>query len=112
MPVVFNTTTFLQLLIVAVPAGIAYGLASLLDGDSTRWAEIVGAIGLVVVDALWRLAAMGPQKAADDDGREVEVPGAGPLALVKPDGGGHIFFLPTWLIGGLVTYGLFTGFFR
>ena len=34
----------------------------------------------------------------------------GAPALVLPAHGGHIFWLPNWLVGGLALYGVFTGF--
>jgi hypothetical protein len=102
--VVFNTNTFLQLIVAAIPAGIAYGLGSWLDGDPERWATITGLITLLIVDALWRLAAMG----GDEDENAGQAPGA--AALVMPPHGGHIFWLPNWLVGGLALYGVFAGF--
>ncbi len=112
--VVFNGTTFIQLLIVAIPALIAMGIASLMDGDGDRWAEIVGSIALVPLDLLWRLASIGgneaetdPQATADESGES----GGGLINLISPEGGGHIFFLPNYLVGALVAYGLFSGFF-
>ena len=133
--VVCNGTTFIQLLVVAIPALIAMGIASLLDGDGHRWAEIVGSIALVPLDLLWRLASIGGSEAAIDEqvtasevtssegtssegtsSEGTSSPGeraaaGGLLQLVSPDGGGHIFFLPNYLVGVLVTYGLFSGFF-
>lgn len=110
--VVFNTNTIIQLIIVAIPAAIAYGIGSLMDGDSERWAEWTGIICLILTDALWRLAAMGDGVEEDEDGNQHQVEGKGGLALVLPGSGGHIFFLPNWLVGGLVTYGMATGFFK
>ena len=37
-----------------------------------------------------------------------QAPGA--AALVMPAHGGHIFWLPNWLVGGLALYGVFSGF--
>lgn len=111
--VVFNTNTFIQLLIAAIPAGIAYGLASLLDGDANRWATITGLISLLLVDALWRMAAMGGEASSEESGEESSAAaseGPGPRALVLPAHGGHIFWLPNWLVGILALYGVFTGF--
>lgn len=102
--VVFNTNTFLQLIVAAIPAAIAYGLGSWLDGDAERWATITGLITLLIIDALWRLAAMGSEEGEN----ATQAPGA--AALVMPAHGGHIFWLPNWLVGGLALYGVFTGF--
>ena len=110
--VIFNNNTIIQLIIVAIPAGIAYGIGSLMEGDSEKWAEWTGLICLILVDALWRLAAMGDGVEEDEDGNEHPVEGAGAAALVLPSGGGHVFFLPNWLVGGLFVYGMLTGFFN
>ncbi len=108
--VVFNTNTFIQLLIVAIPALIAMGIASLVGGDGARWAEYTGAIALIPLDLMWRLAAAGGSEDGDEAEGQTEE-STGLLSLVLPSGGGHVFFLPNYLIGALVTYGLFTGFF-
>ena len=107
--VVFNNNTIFQLIIVAIPAAIAYGIGSLMDGDSERWATMTGLICLIIVDALWRVAAMGDGVEQDEDGNEHPVEGQGALALVMPGGGGHIMFLPNWLVGGLLIYATSTG---
>jgi len=103
---VFNNNTIMQLILVAIPAGIAYGIGHMMDGDSERWATITGAICLILVDILMRLAAIGEGVEEDEDGNEHPVEGEGPLALVMPGSGGHIMFLPNWLVGGIVTYGV------
>jgi hypothetical protein len=110
--VVFNNNTIFQLIIVAIPAGIAYGIGSLMDGDSERWAIYTGLVFLMLVDALWRFAAMGDGVEEDEDGNEHPVEGQGPLALVMPGGGGHIMFLPNWLVGGLLFHATFTGIMK
>lgn len=121
--VVFNGTTFIQLLIVAIPALIAMGIASLMDGDGDRWAEIVGSIALVPLDLLWRIASIGAEtgeptgesgesgEGESGEGESGEARAGGLINLVSPDGGGHIFFLPNYLVGSLIAYGLFSGFF-
>jgi len=120
--VVFNGTTFIQLLIVAIPALIAMGIASLLDGDGERWAELTGAIALIPLDLLWRLGSLsaGEEEDASEDSQAPQADEAGEggaeskgglLSMVSPSGGGHIFWLPNYLVGALITYGLLSGFF-
>ncbi len=110
--IVFNSNTIIQLLVVAIPTLIAMGLAHLMDGDGRQWGALTGAVCLILVDGLWRLAAVSgsdedePEEPSEDE----EAAASGPLALVLPSGGGHFMFLPNWLVGGLAVYGLLTGF--
>ncbi|MFT5585511.1 MAG: hypothetical protein ACI9VR_003103 [Cognaticolwellia sp.] len=88
--VVFNGTAIIQLIAAAVPGGIAYGIAYWAGGHADNWG-----IGFMLgfwflIDALWRASNIIP----DEDDPE----SGGVLSLIKPSGGGHLFWLPGWFI--------------
>lgn len=84
--VVFNGTAIIQLILAAIPGGIAYGIATLADGNPDDWAFGFLLSFWFLIDALWRLADVIPEEDDPESG--------GILNLIKPSGGGHIFFLP------------------
>lgn len=88
--IVFNGTAIIQLIIAAIPGGIAYGIASLAGGNADNWAMGFLLGSWFILDALWRAANVMPDEDDPDSG--------GVLNLIMPGGGGHLFFLPGWLI--------------
>lgn len=122
--IVFNTITIIELIVAAIPAAIAAGIAHLLGGDTGHAAVVTGAISVIVIDALVRLAAVGGSEDEDEaahagpagdgefahhnEGDEDDEDGvSGPLALIWPSGGGHVMFLPNYVVGGFVLYATF-----
>ena len=92
--VVFNGTAIIQLIVAAIPGGIAYGIAYLAGGNVDDWAFAFLLGTWFLLDALWRVANVFP----DEDDPE----SGGILNLVMPGGGGHIFFVPGWLVAIVV----------
>lgn len=94
--IIFNMTSIIELvvagLIAAAIAGILY-----LFGLSFSWWLVVVTLSLVIpLDGLWRFGQV-----IGNDEEEEEGSGGGIAQLVLPSGGGHLFFLPMWLIGGM-----------
>lgn len=94
---IFNVYAGLQVALVALPAGLVYGVTQYGLGWDTAawWAAFVGALCLFPVDLVTRLSAM---RAVGEEGEEP--PGA--MAFVRPGSGGHLMFLPMWAMGGVV----------
>lgn len=88
--VVFNGTVLIQLILAAIPGGIAYGIATLAGGNADNWAMGFLLGFWFLIDALWRVANVFPDEEDPESG--------GVLNLIMPGGGGHLFFLPGWLI--------------
>ncbi|MED5369612.1 MAG: hypothetical protein VX899_01235 [Myxococcota bacterium] len=89
--IVFNWPAVGQLILALIPGGIAYGIAWAVDGDANKWLQVITLFSWAIIDGLWRLANV----AGDEDDPE----SGGVANLVLPSGGGHIFWLPGWLLG-------------
>ena len=110
--VVFNIQAGVQVLLAALPGGLVYAVLHYGMGLETAawWGTLVAALCLVPLDGLMRAAGLGGE--TDDEGNPIDEDGGFDiLALVRPSSGGHVFFLPCWLIGMVATGGLATGVF-
>lgn len=102
--IVFNTVAGIQVALAAIPAvliyaAMHYGLASPSAG---WWAAAIALVCLVPIDLLTRASNMG----GDEETGEA---GMGASALFLPSGGGHIFFLPMFLIAAVLGVALCAG---
>ncbi len=88
---IFNISAGLQVCIVAIPVALAWLAAKLLGLPREPVALLVGFLLVMPLDLLWRISTMG--------GGEDEEEKAGCLNVIWPSGGGHLMFIPMWLIG-------------
>ena len=88
---IFNAISAIELLIGALIAAPVAGILWAFDFDFTFWLLII-ALGLTVpMDAVYRRSQM-----AGDE--ENGVAGS-PWAPIAPRRGGHLFFIPMWILG-------------
>ncbi len=104
--IIFNFVAIAQIMLAFLPALAVAGLAHLVGGDFDFWLFLCIAALVMPIDGIWRLAGI-----AGSEGEDGEViVGGGMLNIVTPSGGGHLFFIPNWIVGGLVGVGICTGF--
>jgi hypothetical protein len=97
-----------QVILAAIPALMVAGVAHLVGGDFDFWLVLCTATVVIPIDGIWRLAGV-----FDSEGEDGEaVAGGGVLNVVTPNGGGHLFFIPTWVVGGLAGVAICAGFLR
>ncbi len=104
--IVFNYVAIAQILIALLPALAVAGVAHLVGGDFDFWLVLGVATLLMPIDGIWRLAGIAGSEG--DDGEAIV--GGGVLNIVMPSGGGHLFFIPNWIVGGLIGVGICGGF--
>ena len=109
---VFNLVAGLEVLVAAIPAGLTYAVLHYALGleTATWWATIVGAACIVPMDLLVRLTHVSGSD-GDEEGEEA-TPGMGVSAFFLPSGGGHLVFMPMYVMSTLAVIGLATGFFK
>ncbi len=67
--------------------------------DTDYWPWLTGALLIIPVDLLSRLAGI-----ADSEGEDgVITKGGGVLNMIWPSGGGQLFFIPTWILSGALS---------
>ncbi len=89
---IFNIIAGVEVALVAIPAGLAYLAAKFLGFDGEFAAAGVGLLLLLPLDLLWRLATMGGGEGEGDEP-------AGCMNVIWPSGGGHLMFVPMWVVG-------------
>lgn len=90
---IFNLFAGLEVLLAALPAAAAGGLAAWLGFDGEWIAAMVGLVVITPVDLLARLASGGGD--AEEGVAQVGCVGR----MLWPSSGGHLMFLPMWVIG-------------
>ncbi|MFK7931021.1 MAG: hypothetical protein AB8H79_22740 [Myxococcota bacterium] len=86
--IIFNLISMLEVAVGAAIGAAIAGLLHLMGLDFTFWFVVLTMGVAAPLDGLWRLA----QSFGDEEG-------ATPMNMVLPGGGGHLFFLPVWLVG-------------
>lgn len=103
--IVFNVVAIAQIFIALLPALAVAGVAHLVGGNFDFWLFVSAATLVVPIDGLWRLAGIADGE--DEDGQVIS--GRGVLNVLLPSGGGHLFFIPNWIVGGAVAVGICSG---
>ena len=94
--IIFNVISLVEVLAGAAIGGIVAGILYLLGLDVTFWFVVVTAGVAAPIDLLVRFASVAGGD--DEEGGEASE-GGSILDLVTPGGGGHLFFLPVWVVG-------------
>ena len=99
----YNKTALMQMLVSLVPGGMAYGVANMLGAEPHRALQITLLVAWCLVDAGWRGRAFMKDRSDPE--------GIGLLNLVSPGSGGHLMFLPGWVVGAAGAIGSLAGWF-
>lgn len=89
--IIFNFIALGELLVTALIGAAIAGVMSVFGFDFTFWLLIVSFALAVPVDLLWRASQMFGDEETGESGNA--------LAIITPGGGGHLFFIPMWILG-------------